>query len=98
MNNKLTELIETLRMSVHAADPTQQDVVIVDLYKQVENIQSNIAKLEARNKELESLVKDLLPVAKDGYKLHIKNACHQEFLEEDRELLSKAEQALNKPK
>lgn len=58
-------------------------------------LQSHITKLEVRNKELEALVKELIPIAKDGYRLHIKNACHQDFLEEDEELLSKAEQALN---
>lgn len=62
----------------------------------VEAFKDHITKLEVRNKELEALVKELIPIAKDGYRLHIKNACHQDFLEEDEELLSKAEQALNK--
>jgi hypothetical protein len=36
----------------------------------------------------------LIPMAEDGYTLHIKNGSHQEFLSEDRELLQKAESLL----
>jgi len=35
-------------------------------------------------------LKDIIEMAEDGYKLHIRNACHEEFLSEDRECLSKA--------
>ena len=36
----------------------------------------------------------LISLAEDGYKLHVKNACHSEFLQEDREDISAAKQAL----
>lgn len=65
MNDNLIELTETLRRSVHAADPTQQDVVIVDLHKQVENIQSHVTKLEARNNELQEALKEINEVGCD---------------------------------
>jgi hypothetical protein len=39
-------------------------------------------------------LKDLIGMAEDGYKLHRSNACQQEFLEEDREVLRKAKEWL----
>lgn len=45
---------------------------------------------------LQKLVKELIPLAKDGYKLHVSNACHQEFLNEDKELILRAETISNK--
>lgn len=51
-----------------------------------------------RDKELigNQLIEDLISLAEDGYKLHLSNGCHQEFLKEDREILSKAKAALLK--
>jgi len=40
--------------------------------------------------EIKEFLKDLIEMAEEGYKLHIRNACHVEFLSEDRECLSKA--------
>jgi hypothetical protein len=40
------------------------------------------------------LLKDLIELAEDGYALHVKNASHNEFLMEDREILRKAKQYL----
>jgi len=81
---------------------------VVDISKAYQNAKAKSDQLEKENvrlideanslvienMNLYDLVKQLIPIAEDGYKLHAKNACHQEFLEEDRELLAKAKQAL----
>lgn len=54
-----------------------------------------LTRLRERVKELESMVKELIPFAEDAYKGYVSNACHQEFLKEDRETISKAKQLIN---
>lgn len=41
------------------------------------------------------LLKDLIELAEDGYKLHLNNSCHSEFLREDRDIIHKAKECLN---
>lgn len=72
--------------------------VIVNVIAELIEVQEYVKNLEAEKKELRSIVKDLLHMAKDGYKLHCKNCCHQDFLEDDREILTKAEQAIKELK
>ena len=45
--------------------------------------------------QYKSLLKELLPMAEDGYNGYVKSgSCHQEFLSEDRELLSRVRAVL----
>src|SRR3990167_3704570 len=45
---------------------------------------------EHREERLKNLLKELLPMAEDGYNGYIESgSCHQEFLSEDKELLSR---------
>lgn len=50
------------------------------------------------NSELVAIVKELLPLAEDGHKLHKSNGCHQDFLADDREVLKKAKGLVSKHK
>jgi uncharacterized protein YdeI (YjbR/CyaY-like superfamily) len=54
-----------------------------------------IDRLQEEVERLKRLLKNLLPMAEDGYTLHKKNGSHQEFLSEDRELLQEANKALS---
>jgi hypothetical protein len=51
--------------------------------------------LQKEVERLKKLLKNVLPMAEDGYTLHKKNGSHQEFLSEDRELLSEINKALH---
>lgn len=54
------------------------------------------AKLISAAPELLKCLSDILDLAMDGYNLHVKNACHEEFLQEDRTLLKNAREAIKK--
>lgn len=41
-----------------------------------------------------NLLKELIELAEDGYKWHCNNGCHQEFLNEDKDVLRKAKNVL----
>jgi len=64
---------------------------IIDEKQQEANINLFLAAPEL----LKSLT-EILDLAMDGYQLHIKNACHEEFLQEDRSLLKNAREAIRK--
>ena len=53
-----------------------------------------IVDLQAENQRYKEALEGLMPLAEDGYKLHKSNGCHQDFLEDDREALKVAQQAL----
>lgn len=54
-----------------------------------------IKQLQEEVERLRGLLKNVLPMAEDGYTLHKKNGSHQEFLSEDRELLQSIREALS---
>lgn len=54
------------------------------------------AKLIAAAPDLLKALKELIPLAEDGYALHRKNASHQEFLNDDRECIEFAKEAIKK--
>lgn len=56
------------------------------------------ARLIAAAPELLEALQLIIGMAEDGYKLHIKNGSHQEFLSEDRDALIKANQVIKKAK
>lgn len=58
--------------------------------------QSQTQELIEQNREIVAAIKELTPMAEDGYKLHCKNGSHQDFLEDDREILKKAKELLTK--
>lgn len=51
---------------------------------------------QSQTQELIEIIKELTPMAEDGYKLHKKNGSHQDFLENDRDILKKAKELLTK--
>lgn len=56
------------------------------------------ARLVSAAPELLEALQLIIGMAEDGYKLHIKNGSHQEFLSEDRDALIKANQVIKKAK
>lgn len=60
------------------------------------NVLPKIKELQEQNSELVNVIKDLIPMAEDGYRLHKNNGSHQDFLEDDRETLKKAKELLTK--
>ena len=51
---------------------------------------------QPQTQELIEVIKELIPLAEDGYTHHKLNGCHQDFLEDDREILKKAKELLTK--
>jgi hypothetical protein len=52
-------------------------------------------ELEEENKRLKKLLMVVLPMAEDGYTLSKRNGSHQEFLQEDRELLHEIKKVIS---
>jgi hypothetical protein len=46
--------------------------------------------------DLLEALKKLIPLAEDGYKLHVKNCSHQEFLNDDRDDIAFAKEQIQK--
>jgi hypothetical protein len=52
--------------------------------------------LNERMADLLEALKKLIPLAEDGYKLHVKNCSHQEFLNDDRDDIAFAKEQIQK--
>lgn len=63
--------------------------------REANSLRGRIEQLQEEVERLRGLLKNVLPMAEDGYTLHKKNGSHQEFLSEDRELLQSIREALS---
>lgn len=105
----INNLLENFDYNAHAMGCWLEDINIIDRYEAmeygfVEAIDKIIDSLpepvpietllSTRAAPLLEALEKILPLARDGYKLHINNCSHEEFLQDDIDDLKKATDAI----
>ena len=104
MSKTIEEIIEEYTKGRISGTTDFNEMIDKSLLQPIEHVkniaeryaQSQTQELQEQNAELVNVIKDLIPMAEDGYRLHKNNGSHQDFLEDDRDILKKAKELLTK--
>lgn len=88
-----SHVVKWVKQGAQTVLDNYHDYGLQSMEKYKDMVSSNV-RLGAENRRLREALDRLLPLAEDGYKLHKSNGCHQEFLQEDRDNLGLAKEAL----
>lgn len=94
-DSELSKVYEKMKGDMDRLVELETEVIKLRKY---ENAALKLAASNAKNNSKEAIecLKELIPLAESGLKLHISNAVHQEFIKEDKEVIKNAKECLYK--
>jgi len=103
MRNPFEEKRKNERINMLVKENEELKFKFAELEKQFESkrfysetLEQAVKFSQSQTQELVGILKELIPLANDGYTHHKLNGCHQDFLEDDRELLNRSKELISK--
>ena len=93
-NERINRLVKENAELTVKVERLEQDYDAKRLYADL--MEQAVKISQSQTQELVGILKELIPIATDGYRHHKSNGCHQDFLEDDRELLNRSKELLSK--